>query len=373
MKETANSPNKNMNTIVLVSVLFAVSAGIIALAKFYVFRLGKTVNAEISNSYFYHSMKNIIVYAPDGNWFELDYVELQADKDSFVPLDRDFGKDNKSIFWKGEKQNVEYGTFYIDADGIPKDKKHVYSTLGWQKRLSVIEEANPKTYQRFDTGIDNWNRYWTRDDAHYFYQDKKIDVEYNSFKRINHTIAVDTTSIFAIINNQLEDGVRVVEVRAVIRKSPIISGAVKRINDDYAQIGNSVILSNWKNEFASIPFASISSIKVIDERNIIVNDELISDGKLIPGIDIQSFVVLQRDFFKDKNNVYYDTEIIAGANAMSFKILSEEYSKDNKHVFYKNELVENASALNFSYDYATDLGNDGTKKFKAGKLIITNP
>ncbi len=372
MKETSNSPTKNMKTIVLISVLFAVGVGIIVLAKYYVFRLGKAVNAEISNSYFYHSMKNIIVYAPDGNWFELDYVELEADRDSFVPLDRDFGKDNKSIFWKGKKQDVEYGTFFIDADGIPKDGNHVYSTLGWQKQLSVIEGANPKMYQRFDTGIDNWNRYWARDDAHYFYLDKKIDADYQSFRRINQTIAIDTNSIFAVIHKQLEDSIHVEEIREVVKKSVMLKGTIQSINENYAQIGNSIVLSNWKNEFAIIPFEAIRSTKVIDERNIFVDDQLISDGKLIQGVDIASFVVLQRDFFKDKNNAYYDAEIITGANATSFVILSDDYSKDSKHVFYKTKLVENASAQSFKYDYTTDLGTDGVKKFKAGKLITTN-
>lgn len=361
-----------MKTIYLLSILFAVGVGIVVIAKYYVFRLGKAVNEQISNSYFYHSIKNIIVYAPDGNWFELGYVELEADKDSFVPLAREFGKDNTSIFWKGEKQDVEYGAFYIDADGIPKDSKHVYSTLGWQKQLSVIPEANPQTYQRFDTEIDSWNRYWARDDAHYFYLDKKIDADYKSFKRINHTIAIDTNSIFAIVDKQLEDGGRVVEIREVIRKSAILNGAIKSINADYAQIGNSIVLSNWKNEFAVVPFETINSTKVIDERNIVVNDQLISDGKLIQGIDIPSFVVLQRDYFKDKDNAYYDAEIIPGANATNFEILSEDYSKDSKHVFYKNNLVENASAQSFTYDYATNVGTDGTKKFKAGKLVTTN-
>jgi DKNYY family len=371
MEEAYSSPNKNMKTIIVLSIIIAV--GIVVLAKYYVFRLGKAVNAEISNSYFYHSMKSIIVYAPDGNWFELDYVELNADKDSFVPLARDFGKDNKLIFWKGKKQDVEYSTFYIDANGIPKDDNHVYSTIGsWQKQLSVILEANPKTYEQFDTGVDSWNRYWARDGAHYFYQDKKINADYKSFKRINHTIAIDTNSIFAIVNKQVEDSGRVVEMREVIRKSSIISGAIKPINENYVQIGNSVILSNWKNEFAVIPFESIGSIKIIDERNVVVNDQLISDGKLIKGIDITSFVVLQRDFFKDKNNAYYDAEIITSAEAVSFETLSEEYSKDSRHVFYKTKIVENASAQSFKYDYATDLGMDGVKKFKAGRLITTN-
>jgi DKNYY family len=371
MKEIFNSPNKSMKTILLLSVIFTVGAGIVVAAKYYLFRLGKAVNAEVSNSYFYHSIKNIIVYAPNGNWFELDYVELDADKDSFEPLARDFGKDNKSIFWQGKRQDVHYATFYIDADGVARDSNHVYSTGGWQKQLAVVPIANPQTYHRFDTGIENWNRYWYRDDKYYFYENKVIEADYKTFKRINHTIAVDTNSIFAVINKQVEDSSGVKEVREVVRKSSVLSGTVQAVNDDYARIGNTIILSNWNNEFSILPFDKINSLKIIDERNIVVNDQLISDGKIIPEIDIPTFTVLHRDYFRDKNIVFHNGSVIPGALVASFEILSEDYSKDSHAVFYKNQKVEDASPATFQY-YNADLGVDGTKRFKAGKLITTD-
>ena len=358
-----------MKIVFVIVILLMAAAGIVVLAKYTVFRLGKVVNEKISNSYYYHSIKNIIVYAPAGYWFELDYVELEADKNSFQPIATDFGKDNASVFWKGKKQEVDHATFHVDKEGIAMDSKHVYSMLGFTKQLMVIEGANPKTYHQFDTGVDNWNRYWTRDDTHYFYLDKLIDVDYNSFKRINNTIAIDTNSVYSIVNKQVEDSLHVEEILEVVKKVTLPDGTAKAINSDYALIGSAVILSNWKTEFAIIPFHHIDSIRVLDDRNIVVNNQLISDGKLYSEIEVATLAILHRDYFKDKYQVSFDGQLIESANPTRFEILSEDYAKDNQHVFYKNKKVENASPSTFTFDYATGLGSDGNKKFKEGKLI----
>ena len=360
-----------MKTVLIIVIILLVITSIVVAAKYTVFRLGKAVNEKISDSYYYHSIKNIIVYAPAGNWFELDYVELESDKNSFQPISRDFGKDQTSVFWKGKKQEVDFATFTVDKDEIARDDKHVYSSSGYDKKLKIIQGANPKTYQRFDTGVDSWNRYWARDDAHYFYLDKMVDADYPSFKRINNSIAIDTNSVYAIINKQVSDSLHVKEIREVVRKVSIPKGTVKAINSDYALIGNSVILSNWKTEFAIIPFTHIDSIHVIDERNIVVNNQLISDGKLYPEIDVATFTILQRDYSKDKNHVYFDGLLIEYADPKTFEILHDDYAKDQQHVFYKNQKVEQASPASFVYDYATGLGTDGKKKFKQGKLTKT--
>ncbi len=357
---------------IYIMVSLVVGLTILLLVRYFVFRLGKAVDEKLSHSYYYHSIKNIIVYAPAGNWFELDYVELEADKESFEPLAEDFGKDDTSIFWKGIKQPVDHASFYIDEEGLAKDSSHVYSKIGSSQELTPIDGANPLTYHRFDTGIDYWNRYWARDDTHYYYLDKKIDADYLSFRRINQTLAIDTNSVFAIIDMQLEDSGRVTQVREVILKSKIPKGSTTTIYSNYALIGNTVILSNWKNEFAMIPFSNIITQQILDDRNIVINGQLISDGKLYPEIDVTTFTVLHRDYFKDKSKVYFGGEVIDSAEPETFEILSDDYAKDSQAVFYKNQKVEGASASGFSYDYATGLGYDGTKKFKEGKLITAN-
>lgn len=359
-----------MKTFVILVVLIAgIGIGIAVLVKYYIFRLGKAVNKEISNSYYYHSKKDIVVYSPDGNWFELGYVEMKADKNSFMPIADEFGKDKSAVFWRGIIQDVDYTTFSVDEDFIARDSMRVYSSIGYGEQLMVIEGANPKTYHLFDTGVDSWNRYWNRDDGHYFYIDRMIDADYNTFKRINNTLAIDTNSIYVITSENPSDGLQSKNIQAAAKKHINPQGEVKVLNGDYALIGHSVVLSNWKTEFAIIPFHSIDTMRVIDERNIIVNNQLISDGKVYDKIDVATFKAFHRDYFNDKNNVYYDGQQIEGANVETFEVVFEEYSKDGQHVYYKTEIVAKASPTSFKYDYATGKGKDGDLNFKDGKLV----
>lgn len=351
-------------------ILLVALISIIVFAKYYFSRLGEAVNKEISNSYYYHARKDIVIYAPNGNWFELGYVELDADKDSFRPIAEEYGKDNKSIFWRGKKQEVDYATFSVDEDFIARDSIHVYGTTDDYGKpvMAVIEGADPKTYHLFDTGIESWNRYWHRDGAHYFYMNSMIDADYKTFRRINNTLALDTNSIYVIVHNTLGN-LQAKDTQTVIKKHNNPQGEVKVLNNDYALIGSSLILSNWKTEFAIIPFPTVDTVTIIDDRNICINNQLVSDGKLYSEIDVASFKVIGRDYFKDKSHVYFDGQPIIDCDPETFEVVSEDYSKDSQHVFYKTQKLAMASPATFRYNYATDEGIDGKMKFKDGKLI----
>jgi len=141
------------------------------------------------------------------------------------------------------------------------------------------------------------------------------------------------------------------------------------INSNYALIGNTLILSNWKNEFNTIAFDKIEFLRVLDERTITINKILIHDGKVFPDADVESFVVLRRDYFKDKNSAYYDGQLIGNARASSFEVLSDDYSRDSENVFFKTNQLSGVVAKDFKYDYPTNLGTDGRNTFRDGKLI----
>ncbi|MBK8289621.1 MAG: DKNYY domain-containing protein [Flammeovirgaceae bacterium] len=354
-----------MKTLYIFLIVILILFGSAWIVKYYVIRLGEAVDKEVSKSYYFHAIKKKIVYAPMSNWFELGYTELDADPTSFKVLAEEFGKDKNSIFWKGVKQPVDFSSFYVD-ENIPKDNQHVYTKNSTTDLLTIIKGADPATYKRFDTGVDTWDRYWFRDYKHYFYEDTKLEVDYQSFKRINNTLAVDTNFVYAIINTQTENGLT---NRGVIKKVGRMAGVIKVINSSYAFIGNTVILSNWKNEFNSIAFDKIESLAVLDDRNITINKILIHDGKIFPDVDVESLVLLDRDYFKDKTSAYCDGQLIPNAQASSFELVSDDYSRDSENVFFKTTQLSGVVAKDFRYDYATNIGTDGTSTFKDGKLV----
>jgi hypothetical protein len=331
--------------------------------------MGKPVNETLSNAYYHHAWKNKIIYSPMGNWFELGYRELEADASSFTVLSKEFGKDENSVFWKDKIQHVDYATFKIDA-GVPKDATHVYYDFGYGNSLLVIETADPDSYEPYQLNAELYYYRWGRDKNSYFLTGRKIDVDRNSFTILNRTLAVDTSNIYTIKINRLKsmDSPGAIQV---IKQALKPAGSLTIISDNYLQVGNTIFLSNWKNDFAWVPFDQIRSVKNIDERNIVVNETtLISDGELMEDIDISSFEVINRDYLKDRHEVFYDRKKIPFADPATFTPVYEDYSKDSHRVFYQNKVLTGANPITFTYNYSTGIATDGTLNFKDG--IVTS-
>ncbi|OXG02263.1 DKNYY family protein [Flavobacterium araucananum] len=337
--------------------------------RFFLFKIGKPVNLKVSNSYFHHYRKNLIVYSPMGNWFELGYFESEADVATFQPINEDFGKDKNTIFWKGKKQWVDYDTFKIDASVI-KDKNHVYNSNGKKfDVLEIIEDADPKTYQLLDPSIKDYQKYnWFKDVNAVYYKNKRVEGDPATFKPLNDAIAVDANFIYAIITYRGE-GLEVMEVNDVVRKHKRIDGEIHSINETYAQIGNSIVSAFTKAEFELNTFDTIATVKKIDYWKIIVNDVLINKGIIVPEIDVKTFEILDYNFSKDKNHVYYDCKKIKEANYSSFKIISEEYSKDSKHVYFKDVIIKEANPETFKVTSQYGIWEDGENQFKNGEIL----
>jgi hypothetical protein len=320
---------------------------VLFIASFFL-RLGKPVNADLSDGYYFHRWKNKIIYSPMGNWFELGYEETTADPATFTVIASEFGKDRNSIFWKGKAQAVDRESFTVDKYRIPKDRTHVYYDVLFTESLVVIEGADPATYRPLPVDEEAYYEQWAVDDYSVFIDGKKIDVDRQSFKRLNRTLATDTNHVYAIVNKIVTGEARP-GAMYVHQKVKRPQGKSEGINDNYARVGNTLFLSNWKTEFAQLDYTTIDSVRVIDERNIAVNGSLVSDGKQMPEVDVLSFEVLDRDYSKDKNHVYYDTKKIQGATPLFFTIVSEDYSKDNKHMFYHEKIVKGAVVSSFTY------------------------
>jgi hypothetical protein len=350
-------------TLILIGIAF-LAVIIFSIIRFFN-RLGKPVNKNLSDSYYYHARKEIIVYSPMGNWFELGYTETTADVKSFQVLARDFGKDNKTIFWKGEPQAVAYATFIIDEHGIAKDAKNVYYTVWVGKELQPIIGADPKTYQPYKLPQETYNQVWGKDDQSVFLYGKKIDVDGKTFKRINQSLGYDSLHFYAIVYHS---GIAE-ESTHVLKKERNPDSQVESINDFYARANNTIIHSNWKNEFSAVRFESIDTVTVIDERNIVVNQVLVSDGKRMDAADVSTLEIVSYDFMKDKSRVYFDTQEIAGAEPNTFSHVYEYYSKDARHVYYKTGILPDINPPKLSVAHNDNSITDGRVTYKNGERV----
>ncbi|MDR7212488.1 DKNYY domain-containing protein [Flavobacterium piscis] len=350
-------------------VLIVVVLGFLGI-RYFLFKIGNPVNLKVSDSYFYHYRKKLIVYSPMGNWFELGYFESDADVESFQPINRDFGKDKKNVFWKGKKQSVDYATFVIDVSGIIKDKNHVYNTNGKEYNfLEIIKGADHKTYQLLDPSLPDYSRHnWFKDANAVYYKNKKIQGDPETFKPLNDAIAVDNNYIYSIIHQRGED-LELLDVDEVIQKHKRIEGEIHVINETYVQIGNSIVSAFTNDEFTLHIFEPIKSTKAIDYWRIAVNDTLIYKGILYPEIDVETLELLNYSFSKDKKNVYYDCKKIIGASPSGFEIIYDEYSKDHVNVYYKDAVVKGANPKTFKMTSENNVWEDGKNKFRNGKIV----
>lgn len=169
--------------------------------KYYFFRVGKAINKEVSDSYYKHSVKNKIIWAPMGNWFELGYRELDADVDSFTVMAKNFGEDKDSIFWNGVKQNVDYTSFEVGVkDSIIKDKNHVYTTTNEKgdQQLGIIESADPASYVLLYPDLSGYARYyWHRDVKNIYYKDQIIaNADLKSFEMLDQWYSKDEKNVY---------------------------------------------------------------------------------------------------------------------------------------------------------------------------------
>ena len=353
---------------ILFIILGAILLALILLVIGYSYRLGKPVNESLSDGYYFHSWKKKIIFSPMGNWFELGYFEMDADPTAFVVLSRYFGKDNRAVYWQGRRTQADPLSFVVDSNSVPKDKAHVYFPVESPNSLFVVEGADPATYQPLPILNDRYYHYWYADATSIFLDGKKVDADRATFVRLSASLATDASYIYSI---EPADTLEVGKPGAtqLVRRGQRPAGEVAVISENYARLGHSIAHSGWKNRFALLAFENINSIRIVDERNIIVDGILVSDGKKIEGIDEASLEIIDRDFFKDKNSVYYNTEKIPLANPTSFEEVYEEYSKDNQQVFYKREVLKGANPTTFTYNYASGIATDGKLSFKAGQLV----
>lgn len=331
------------------------------------FRVGKPVNSNLSDSFYHHYWKDKVIYSPMGNWFELGYSELDADPATFQVLSREFAKDATTVFWKGHKQSVDPLTFSVDDKGIPKDKDHVYYDEAYGDSLTVITEADPLTYQQYTPPGKNFYHRWGRDDASFFLEGRKVEVDRMTFSPLNETLAMDTNNIYSL--KRSSDYLSGTGDLQLMKKATRPTGIVTVISDNYLQVGNQIVLSNWKNDFSILTFDVIQETRVLDERNLVVNSVLISDGKLMEEVDVASLEIIDRDFMKDVHHVFYDTQKIPSADPASFTPVYEAYSKDKNSVFYRNTILKGAVPASFAYDYASNVASDGILFFKDGVRI----
>lgn len=293
-----------------------------------------------SKYYRYSRDKNKIWYkkvnAPDvsGLW-DYDWIEVPADAKSFKLLKYGIGKDKNHIFQTVNIiTNVDYKTFTVDDAGFFRDKNHIYlNENASDGKLKILTNANPATYEIVKLGAVFYTEkpqyYWAKDDQRYFYKNKEIEVNYNTFRILTPNIVADKDSIISINHNTIS---------RFENKNKTTDNF--KVLDDHIIYSPNYFYFHDGDLITEIPIKDQNSIKMYCKRDYFAIDGIIYFRTIpIENADLATFETFDKGdavwFAKDKNNVYVNSTIIVDANPKTVKYNSEKRTIEDGEYIWK--------------------------------------
>ncbi|MEM9340694.1 MAG: DKNYY domain-containing protein [Bacteroidota bacterium] len=300
--------------------------------------LGKPVDPELSDSFYYNKSKTDVIYSSMGNWFELGKTSLGADAESFLVFNTHIGMDKHHAYYQWLKikhPDLDLKSFHAKSASwmwhVGLDDRHVYvfdrdiRDGAYELTTNVIEKANPDSYVKLDMN-------WAKDDQSHFYQDEWIDVDYASFQPINEYFASDKNRVYVYFQDLFE---------------PIAAdvSSFQKVDERYVRDASHVFFfldylrREEVRELIRLPYSNENTLKFHDENHVSV-----------------------------EHQVYYRGQLIDDINPDKLVTISSEYIKDDLHVYYQGRVVENADPNTFRYDESTFSYRDKNHQYREGQV-----
>lgn len=235
-------------------------------------------------------MENYSYYSKDKNNVYYDFKKIEgADIKSFEPLGYVIGKDKNSVYYETQKINgVDANSFESLGENFFKDKNNVYyqrseftDNPDISYKFPKIEGADPKSFEAIDNFVG-------KDKNSVYYETQKIN-------------GADTISFKSLENNFFRDK------KSVYYKNK----KLENIKPENFKVINSFLVKQGENLYYNIKDEN-DNVKFIPLESKTVDDE--------------SFEVLDEDYTKDKNNVYFKGKILKGVDVETF---DKHYNEDD--------------------------------------------
>lgn len=330
------------------------------------------IDATKSPCYFYSyswRTKSIVYRTKPFNQMGSTYKKLNADFTSFTVLAEDYARDKNNIYYQYRKLEItdiesfsyingqlakdKYHVYYEDkqlsntdiditsftSDGrCTRDKKNVYSNIPKANHLKEyylerIENADPNTY----TKLEYW---WAKDDLHYFFSNKKISVDVNTFKILNESVGFDKDSIYYFIKTN--------------NRSYKYTGTIRTIADNIYYDNNTIFNFSTVLQPPTFAIKNPLSLNIVKEYNpnvFFVDNSIFWNLKQTDAsqIDVSTFNVIDKVFAKDRHKCYYLGKDINGADSNTFTPVKSVFSKDKDHVYFKLDILTDADPNSFEF------------------------
>ena len=278
---------------------------------------------------------------PDGQGF----IKLpNIDRNSFITLSEEFGKDKNGIYYIGEKIN-----------GINPNNVRVIEEMGQD---NYILQSENNYYLTFNS---NSNLYDRKNDKIEAKKINNLNIDFSTFKYFGIlNYYKDKNSFYYHSDNDLKK----------IKSDINIQSAEKMIelNDFIKDKNNIYYFSDGKLEKINLKI-DVNNLEYLDDGNSTFSNYLI-DGKnvyfvdnehgkirIVKNADRNTFKVVNGNYGTDRKNVYYFGEKLDFVGLDGLKIFNEIYLKDKKNVYEisanDNDKVKVEPIKNLNIDVAS--------------------
>jgi len=276
----------------------------------------------IGDTYYFRDKNNIFVIKysndfPDGQGF----IKLpNIDRNSFITLSEEIGKDKNGVYYIDEKIN-----------GINPNKVKVIEKIGQD---NYILQSENNYYLTFNSNSDLYDRQNDKIEA------KKINnlnIDFSTFKYFGIlNYYKDKNSFYYHSDNdfkKIKSGIDVGSAEKVLE----LNDFVKDKNNLYYFSNGKIEKINLNIDVKSLEFfddidSSYSSY-IKDRNNVYFVDSKNGKVRIVKNADKNTFQIVNGNYGVDRKNVYYDGEKLDSVGIEGLKIFDDNYLKDNKNVY----------------------------------------
>ena len=254
---------------------------------------------------------------PDGQGF----IKLpNIDRNSFITLSEEIGKDKNGIYYIDEKIN-----------GINPNKVKVIEKIGQD---NYILQSENNYYLTFNSNSDLYDR---KNDKIEAKKINNLNIDFSTFKYFGiFDYYKDKNSFYYHSDNdfkKIKSGIDVGSADKVLE----LNNFVKDKNNLYYFSNGKIEKINLNIDVKSLEFfddidSSYSSY-IKDRNNVYFVDNKNGKVRIVKNADKNTFQIVNGNYGVDRKNVYYNGEKLDSVGIEGLKIFDDNYLKDNKNVY----------------------------------------
>ena len=278
---------------------------------------------EIMGDTYYFRDKNNIFVIKYSNDFPAGqgFIKLpNIDRNSFITLSEEIGKDKNGVYYFGEK-----------IKGINPNNIRVIEEMGQD---NYILQSENNYYLTFNSNSDLYDR---KNDKIEAKKINNLNIDFSTFKYFGIlNYYKDKNSFYYRSDNDLKKIKSEIDVKSA-DKVLELNDFVKDKNNLYYFSNGKINKINLNIDVNSLVFfdnnSSSYSSYIKDRNNVYFVDNKNGKVKIVKNADKNTFQIVNGNYGVDRKNVYYDGEKLDSVGIEGLKIFDDSYLKDNKNVY----------------------------------------